>query len=284
MASHALRSGSTSRSACLRAVAPPVQGTHGEPALFIVPASQTTTVCTLLMPKARTMFRYLFAAALALSTAHASASLYDNAGNVSIQMTGFSHGYAVANVNPDNFGNIGVGQLQGTLNGASFLTYCTDLSQSFKWNTTYQYTYAGTGQAHGLTVDQASLLGKLYTAAGDAIDKDQSVAFQLAVWELLYEPSPSNVATGTFNYTSPAQNGVSTAQRNLANDWLQEVMALGSAQFHAQRLYSGAAQDFLVFTAIPQPPKLITSVPEPAGYALVGLALAGLAASRLRRR
>ena len=230
------------------------------------------------------MFRHLIAAALAVSTAHASASLLDQTGTVSIRMSGFSHGYAVANVNPDSFGNIGVGQLQGTLNGASFLTYCTDLSQSFKWNTTYQYTYAGTGLLHGLTVDQASLLGKLYTAAGDATDKDQSVAFQLAVWELLYEPSPANVATGTFNYTSSSGAGVSEAHRNIANDWLTEVIALGSAQFHAQRLYSGTAQDFLVFTAMPQPLKITSNVPEPAGYGLVGLALAGLAASRLRRR
>ncbi len=83
------------------------------------------------------MFRHLTAAALALSTAHVSASLLDSAGSVSIRLTGFSHGHAAANVTVDNFNTIGVGQLKGTLNGDSFMTYCKDLFQSFSWNNTY---------------------------------------------------------------------------------------------------------------------------------------------------
>jgi PEP-CTERM motif len=225
------------------------------------------------------MFRHLIAAAIALTTAHASASLLDTTGTATVRMTGFSQGHAVANVSMDDAGNIGVGQLKGTLDGTSFLTYCTDLFQSFQWNRDYTYTYAGTDTANGLTGSQADRLGKLYTIAGDVTNTQESVAFQLAVWELLYDTPPANVLTGNFQRIS----GGTSAQLALANDWLTDVMAPSTTSaFHAQRIHSSIAQDFVVFTAKPQPNRLISDVPEPAGIALVGLALAAMVAVHRR--
>ena len=78
-------------------------------------------------------------------------------------------------------------------------------------------------------------------------------------------------------------SGGTNAQFAQANDWLTDVMAPGTTSaFHAQRLYSGIAQDFVVFTAKPQPRLLISDVPEPGAFALVGLALAALVAVRHR--
>lgn len=218
------------------------------------------------------MFRTAIAAALA------ALSLQSFAGPISsIRMDGFSNGYAAVDVTVDSFGTIGAGQFRGTLDGNSFLTYCTDLFQSFSWGQTYAYTLVANGATNGLTNTQADRLGKLYTAAGGpATNTTDSAAFQLAVWELLYDNTPGSVTSGDFRLLS----GASTAQRDRADAWLTAVLAPGASKaFDAQRLYSSVAQDFVIFTPLPQPS---ISIPEPAGLGLVTMALGLLALNRRR--
>lgn len=222
------------------------------------------------------MIRTLVAALSALACSAASASLIDS---VTLQIDRFAKGHAVVDVTTDNNGSIGAGQLQGLLNGDSFLTYCVDLGQTFNWGQSYTYTLQNTG----FSSQQGDLLGKLYTAHGSgglAASTDDSVAFQLAVWEILYEGSPASVTAGDFRLLS----GASTAQRALANTWLGEVMQVGAARsFNAQRLYSSVAQDFVLFTAIPLGGGGSHAVPEPSSIALAGLAIAGLLCLRRRK-
>jgi hypothetical protein len=237
-----------------------------------------------------TMFRTaILALAATLSATTASAALVSStSADVTLRLAGFAYGYAAVDTSA-NSGYVGAGEFTGTITrsggqATSFLTYCTDIYQSFNWNTTYTYTQVDTGTANGFTARQEDLLGKLYTLAGAGVDStDKSAAFQLAVWEIVTETGPAlSLTSGSFYLDA----GGSTAQRALASNWLAAVGDIHAAKsFNAARLYSSTTQDFVVFTGIPQIlPRTSTSVPEPGSIALAGLALAALVGTRLRKR
>ena len=197
-----------------------------------------------------------------------------------VKITGYEWGSS--DIDTSMTGTVGVGEFKGLLNGNAFVTYCTDIFESFSWNVSYDnYFVAANGSTYGFTNSQAGMLSKLYTVADALVNtRDESVAFQLAVWEILYDTSyqVSNVAgRGTFY----VEDGGTSGQRSLANNWLAQASALGSSQFNVVRLASVDAprandghQDFI----------LVSHVPEPATYALMLAGLGGMALASRRKR
>jgi PEP-CTERM motif len=217
------------------------------------------------------------AAVAALVTGFACAS----AAADTVTISDFKWG-AAPHINTSMSGTVGVGQFKGKHDGVDFVTYCTDIYEHFHWNTTYtNYFVAPNGSTHGFTSAQATLLGKLYTVADALVDTaDEAAAFQLAIWEALYDSSPE-VSDVTGRGTFYVQGGGNLDHQTLANQWLAQAGALGSSHFNVVRLASVDAprmndgrQDFI----------LVSKVPEPATPALMLAGLAGLGLLARRRR
>ena len=226
--------------------------------------------------------RHLLAllAILLIPTAQAGL-LSDTAPDVTLRLSGFALGYGA--VDTSKTGWVGAGEFTGqiTRDGvtSSFLTYCTDIYQSFNWNTTYIYSPVATGSANGFSTRQEDLLGKLYTLAGSSVDDTlKSAAFQLAVWEIVTETSPTlDLLAGNFFLEHTA----TPAQRDVASGWLQAVSASNAAKaYNAVRLYNANTQDFVVFERAPTP----NVVSEPTSLLLAGLALTGMVVAATRRK
>ncbi len=155
--------------------------------------------------------------------------------------------------------------------GDSFTTYCIDLAQHVSPNTSYTFNVMSSVE-YGFTIAQNYLLSVLWADYLPlANSNDNSAAFQLAVWELVYDTDGS-LSTGSFKANSPA------ASKSIAQGWLDTIVSPGYVATNPlptlRILQSDTAQDQL--TAITTP------VPAP-GAGMLTLAGCGLLATRRRR-
>jgi len=147
---------------------------------------------------------------------------------------------------------------------SSFVAWCAELTQTFSFNVTYDYTLVS-GAAHFGAV-KADELSRLFTAAqGFVVDNKTSAAMQAAIWEIIYEQDQTfSLLGGTFKggpEDPSAQGAFDTVNGFLTH--LSDYAALARIDV----LENAAQQDFLVAT-IPEPETWLLTI---AGLGLIGV-------------
>lgn len=147
--------------------------------------------------------------------------------------------------------------------GTSFTSYCIELDQST--STSVQNYETNTNVAGLIGADDATAIGKLwyhYDAGG--LTGDSATAFQLVVWNLVYDKaSDFSLASGFF--TADASNAVETIASNMLS-WLKNDSA-SAPQATLTALVSDCYQDQIIGTGgVGSNP-----VPEPAALGVLAL-------------
>lgn len=195
-----------------------------------------------------------------------------------VQFFGYSHGSVGVNFeilgSQPTSGSTNAGGFLTKLNGLdpAFTTYCIDLYQYIAFGQP-PYTYVNVPtSAHAFRNAGAALdLARLYSS-GRVVDSAVSeAAFQLAVWEIVYETSGTyQLDGGDARFGGAGADAVSAL--TLAKDWLND---LGSGSGYSVRVLESAdRQDEIFARPIPEPRSLL--------LAIAALGAAGLATGRRR--
>ena len=164
-------------------------------------------------------------------------------------------------------GTFNAGAFKGTWDGAPIVFWCIELNQNFGFGTHYT-TYTPSAASN-------ALLSQLFTAAyGGALSSTQnSAAFQLAIWEIIYDGGNLNLSSGSFQVLDNKGNGATVAT---AQSFLNMVLS-ASPITPLTFLHDPSHQDFVTTDKVP------FRVPEPGSLALITIALIGSGVVRARK-
>lgn len=172
-------------------------------------------------------------------------------------------------------------------------TFCVELNQSISANNSYTYTI-DTNLAAMPTIGTTVKANQIEELWGRYYDPNwanpafagslQSTAFQLALWELVYDGGSNlNLTSGNFQSKSGSVSNTGTAT-GLAASWLSSLSSTGSnaAAFNTRfngydlvGLTNGTRQDQITMIQ-PPPPTQHGPVPAPPAVILAGIGFIGL--------
>ncbi len=162
--------------------------------------------------------------------------------------------------------------------GSTLRSFCADYFQDVVVGNTYNYTpvaFADLPEINGNAV-KTRKVQQLFDRFYDSVVDDRTgAAFQLSMWEILSDPTDTNLATGNFTASGPGSpTGVTTSQ-----SWLNSISDTSvpdvAKKYDLTGLVDPAFQDQIFARPVDPNP-----VPAPAGLLLVALAAAGLVARR----
>lgn len=231
----------------------------------------------------RTLLKPLAIAALVVGAAQARADTVDFLGSAHGGKT-VNYSVMAGGLTVSGFGYAG-GFTTSLNGGALFTSYCVELSEYIDFTdpvyTNYQNVDAS---AHLFENSRAATdLGKLFSAHPVVNTELAASAFQIAVWEIVYETASSyglSSGNATFSGGQAASDGALT----LASSWLARLSDVTTIT-HLNVLESNARTG--AFGATPRQDVVFAApVPEPSTYALMaaGLLSVGFVARRRSRR